>query len=62
MESKMTYADQCQYGRSHAAQVVRDAAQTGDLPKMVQAIREAAKDETGYGAGFLAAICGKLMQ
>lgn len=62
MESEMTYSMQCQMGRDHAAQVTREAAQTGNLPKMAQAIREAAKDETGFGAGFLFAICGEVVQ
>ena len=43
-------------GRNHAAHVMREAAQTGNMPRMVQAIRDAAKDETGYGAGFLYAL------
>lgn len=52
----MTYSMQCQAGRDHAAQVMQEVAQTGNLPKIAQAIREAAKDESGYGVGFLFAI------
>lgn len=56
----MSYAVECQAGRDHAAQVMQEVAQTRNLPKMAQAIREAAKDETGFGAGFLFAISGEV--
>ena len=58
----MNYSQECQMGRDHAAQVVREAAQTGNLPKMVRQVREAAQDETGYGAGFLFAFGEKVLK
>ena len=58
----MDYAVECQAGRDHAAQIIQEAALTGNLPNFAQAIREAAKDESGYGAGFLFAIGAALKQ
>ena len=58
----MTYSMQCKVGRDHAAQVMREVAQSGNLPQLVQAIREAAKGETGFGAGFLFALGGELVE
>lgn len=58
----MTYSEECQMGRDHAAQVMWEAAQTRNMPRMVQAIRDAAKDDTGHGIGFLFAISGQVMQ
>lgn len=52
----MSYSLECQVGRDHAAQLMREVAQSGNLPKMVQALRVAATDETGYGVGFLFAV------
>lgn len=52
----MTYAKQCQMGRDHAAHIMNETTQTGNMPALVQAIREAVKDDSGYGAGFLFAI------
>jgi len=52
----MNYQQECQAGRDAAAHVLLEAKQTDNLPRMVRAIREAAKDETGFGVGFLFAI------
>lgn len=52
----MSYSLEAQVGRFHAAQLMREVAQSGNMPKMVQALREAAKDETDYGVAFLYAI------
>lgn len=58
----MNYKAECQMGRDHAAHVMREAVQTGNMPRMVQVFREAAKDETGYGAGFLFAIGAEVVK
>ncbi len=56
----MSYNLECQVGRDHAAQLMREVGESGNLPKIVQALREAAKDETGYGVGFLYALSEKI--
>ena len=58
----MNYTQECQTGRDHAAQVMQEAAQTGNMPRLVKALRAAAKDETGYGAGFLFAIGSEVVK
>lgn len=60
----MSYSLECQVGRNHAAQLMREVAQSGNLPKMVLAIRQVAKDETGsgYGVGFLSAIASRAVK
>ena len=58
----MSYAVECKEGRDRAAHIMREAAQTGNMPALVQAIRDAAKDESGYGAGFLFAIGSEVMK
>lgn len=55
----MNYQQECQAGRDAAAHVLLEAKQTGNLPRFIQKIREAAKDETGFGVGFLWAIGGE---
>ena len=54
----MSYSLECQVGRDHAAQLMREVAQSGNLPKMIQAMRDAAVDPTGYGVGFMFAVAG----
>ena len=58
----MTYSLECQVGRDHAAQLMREVSESANLPKMAQAIREAAKDETGFGVGFLFAISSEVVK
>ncbi|MFN4153645.1 MAG: hypothetical protein ACK4HF_03240 [Paracoccaceae bacterium] len=58
----MEYQTQCDYGRDCAAHAMRIAQTTGNLPALVRAIREAAKDETGFGVGFLYAIGGEVVE
>ncbi len=58
----MTYSMQCQAGRDHATKIMQEVAQTRNLPKMARAIREAAEDETGYGAGFLFGISDEVVK
>lgn len=52
----MTYDKQCAAGRAQAAYAIQEYQQTGNAPKLVQSIREASADETGFGAGFLFAL------
>lgn len=56
--SEMTYDFQCKSGRDHARVLMGEVAKTGDLPKLVRAIREAVKDEGGFGVGFLFQVAG----
>lgn len=43
------YTKACQFGRNAAA----IALQSGDVPRLLRELREAASDEGGYGAGYL---------
>lgn len=56
----MEYAQQNAYGRTQAAQAIREYQQTGNAPQFARAIRIAASDETGFGAGFLFALAERL--
>jgi len=58
----MDYSQECQAGRDAAAHVLLEAKQTDNMPRFVRAIREAAKDESGYGVGFLWAIGGEAVK
>ena len=58
----MDYATQCNLGRDHAGQMLRETARTGNLPKMVQTIREIAKEDTGFAVGFLFALSDRAIQ
>ncbi|WCQ99567.1 hypothetical protein [Paracoccus aestuarii] len=56
----MTYDEQCAAGRDQAAYAIQEYQQTEDAPKLVQAIRKASVDETGFGAGFLFAVAARV--
>ncbi len=56
----MTYDKQCAAGRDQATYAIQEYQQTGDAPKLVQAIRKASEDETGFGACFLFALADSL--
>lgn len=43
------YTKACQFGRNAAAITL----QSGDVPRLLRELREAASDESGYGAGYL---------
>lgn len=58
----MNYQQECQAGRDAAALVLFEAKQTGNTPRLVRKIREAAKDESGFGVGFLFSISGEVMR
>lgn len=58
----MNYSLECQIGRDHAAQLIRETTQTQNIPKLVEAICKAAKDGSGFGAGFLFAVGLELMK
>lgn len=49
----MDYTKQNAFGRAHAVHAIQDYQQTGNAPRFVQTIREAATDETGFGVGFM---------
>ncbi|MGQ0565976.1 MAG: hypothetical protein ACT4OK_13015 [Gemmobacter sp.] len=52
----MDYTAECKLGREHATEAMNDCRATGNVPKFVRTIRDAAKDESGYGVGFLYAL------
>ena len=56
----MDYTAECKLGRDHATQAMNDCRATGNVPKFVQTIRDAAKDEGGYGVGFLFKLSGEV--
>lgn len=58
----MNYSDQCAAGRRQAAQMLRECRETGNVPMMVQALREAVADQTGYGVGFLSQVGQEALQ
>lgn len=49
----MNYEQQTARGRSEAAHDLAAVRETGNIPLLVRKIREAAADETGFGAGYL---------
>lgn len=49
----MTYQQECIAGRERAADLIRECAETGNLPKLLREIRYHAADEGGNGVGFL---------
>ena len=55
----MDYTAECKLGRDHAMQAMADCRATGNVPKLVRTIQDAAKDESGYGVGFLFALTGE---
>lgn len=56
-QSTKDYVFECKVGRDAAARLISDVAreQVG-MPVLVQKIREAATDQSGFGVGFLWAI------
>lgn len=52
------YAKACQFGRESAA----TALQSANLPKVLREMREAAADQTGWGAGYLTQIACTAME
>jgi len=56
----MDYARECSRGKAVAANDLAAVRETGNLPLFVRKIREAAKDDSGIGVGFLFAIAGEL--
>ena len=58
----MTYQFECQGGQDEARHVISEARKAGNLPRLVFAVRDAAKDETGYGVGFLFELCQEVIK
>lgn len=56
----MTYDKQCAAGRDQAAYAIQEYHQTGNAPKLVQSIRDAATDKGGFGTGFLYAVAERI--
>ena len=54
--SDLPWQDQCLAGRKMAADAMRDAYLTGNMPQLVKKMRDAAADASGYGVGFVYAI------
>lgn len=52
----LTYSDENKFGRQGAAQAIAGCLATGDLPRLVQEIREAAAGDDGVSVGFLYAL------
>ncbi len=52
----LTYADDNKLGRQHAARAIDECRATGDLPRLVREIREAATGDDGVSVGFLYAL------
>lgn len=52
----LTYSDENKLGRQHAAQAIDECRVTGDLPRLVREIREAAAVDDGVSVGFLYAL------
>ena len=59
-ETQMDYSVECKLGRDHATHAIADCRATGDLPRLVRAIRDAAKEGGGYSVGFLFALTGEV--
>jgi hypothetical protein len=51
-----SYSHDNSIGRSRAVQVIGDCSATGDLPRLVREIREAAAGDDGVSVGFLYAL------
>lgn len=51
------YGSACRRGREEANKLL---GSEDNLPKLVRAIRDAAKDGTGFGAGFLFEVAGRV--
>lgn len=49
----MSYEQQTARGRAEAAHDLAAIRETGNMPLLVRKMREAAADETGFGAGYL---------
>lgn len=49
----LTYSDENKFGRQAAAEAIDECRATGDLPRLVQKIREAAAGDDGGSIGFL---------
>lgn len=58
----MDYVFDCKYGADRASTEVAEFRNTGNLPKLKRVIEQAAKDETGFGVGFLTQLCREVMQ
>ncbi len=52
----LTYSDDNKFGRQAAAQAIHECRITGDLPRLVQKVREAATGDDGISVGFLYAL------
>ena len=55
-----TYATENRIGRQRAAHVIEECAATGNLPRLVNEIRQMAADDSGVGVGFLFEVGRKL--
>ncbi|MCK9550885.1 hypothetical protein [Aquamicrobium sp.] len=52
----MSYALHNQIGRQRAQRIIEECAATDNMPRLVNEIRKAAADESGFGVGFMYAI------
>ncbi|WP_167521764.1 hypothetical protein [Paracoccus pantotrophus] len=58
----MDYSMECARGRAEAAHDLAAICKTGNMPLLVQKIRAAAANETGFGVGYLYALAERAAQ